>query len=343
MSEARLLLVDDDPGSIEDLSSILSSYHDQRSASNGLDALRLAMGWSPDLVLLSADMQGVSGFDLCKEIKADPLLADVPVIFITSGGNPGAEAMALKAGAADCISKPMQPELVRARVSTQLKLRELADSLRLLATLDNTTGITNRRVFDDTLRTEWQRCRRSGQKLSLMMVDIDFFKAYNDRYGHQTGDQCLRQIARALQGVNKRPADLPARYGGDEFVMVLPDTDAEGALVVARALVTAVQRLGLPHGAPRAGQFVTLSAGLCTYDPCNSRVQDGGDSRFAPDGSPTLRAGDLLRSAETALHHAKGAGGCQVWSIEIEDTAEPGTPLLCHTPTPTPAGRGEPD
>ena len=122
--------------------------------------------------------------------------------------------------------------------------------------------------------------------------------------------------------------------------MVLPDTDAEGALVVARALMTAIQRLGLPHGAPRAGRFVTLSAGLCTYDACNSRVQDGGDSRFAPDGTPALRASDLLRAAETALHRAKTAGGCQVWSMGIEDAAEPNAPLLCHTPTSVGGGGG---
>lgn len=338
MSDARLLLVDDDPGSIEDLSSILSSYHDQSTASSGLDALRLALTWVPDLVLLSADMRDMSSFDVCREMKADPALAEVPIIFITSRNDPSVEAMAVKAGAADCISKPMQPDLLKARVSTQLKVRELTESLRLLATLDNATGIANRRVFDDTLRTEWQRCRRSGQELSLMMVDVDHFKAYNDRYGHQAGDQCLRQVARTLQGVSKRPADLPARFGGDEFVMVLPDTDAEGALVVAQSLMTAMYRLGLPHGALGESRFVTLSVGLCTYDAGRHRAHDGVDSRFASEDSRSLRVSDLLQAAEAALRRAKEAGGCQIWSMDMEDAAHANTPLLCRTPPPLGGG-----
>jgi diguanylate cyclase (GGDEF)-like protein len=332
MSDARLLLVDHDPQAIEALSSILSPYPEQRFASQGLDALRLALSWEPDLVLLDAQMQDMSSLDWCQTLKGDTALAEVPVIFVSSHSTPEFETMAFRLGAADFISKPLQPEIVRARVGTQLKVRELTESLRLLATLDGPTGIANRRVFDDTLRAEWQRSRRSGQPLSLLMADIDCFKAYNDRHGHQTGDQCLRQVARALQSVTKRPADLPARYGGDEFVMVLPDTDPQGAVVVAQALMAAMQQLALPHGASSAGRSVTLSVGLCTFDAHNSRALDAADSRFGSAGGPALRAGDLLRAAQSALYQAKHAGQAQVWSMVIDDAIEVEPPLLCHTP-----------
>lgn len=332
MSDARLLVVDDDAQAIEVLSKILSAYPDQRFAANGLDAMRLALVWVPDLVLVEAEIPGMSGFDLCREFKADPALAEVPVIFMTGHSTPDFEVRAFEAGAADVISKPVQPDVVRARISTQLKLRELTDSLRLLATLDSTTGIANRRVFDETLQTEWQRSRRSGQPLSLLMADIDFFRAYNDRHGHKAGDQCLRHVATVLQSVTKRPSDLPARYSGDQFAMVLPDTDSAGAVVVAQALTALLQQLALPHGAPGAGQCVTMSVGLCTFDARSRKALEAADSRFGSANHPTMRANDFLRAADTALYQAKNAGRAQAWSMVIEGALEAEPPLLYPTP-----------
>jgi diguanylate cyclase (GGDEF)-like protein len=330
--EARLLLVDDDPGTIQVLSSILSAYTDQRFATNGADALRLARAAAPDLVLLDTEMQGMSGFAVCQALKADPLLSEVPVIFVTSHSAPDFEVAALKMGAADFISKPMLPEVVRARVNTQLKVRRLTEELRRLATLDGLTGIANRRLFDDTLITEWQRARRSGQPLSLLMADVDFFKAFNDLHGHQGGDKCLRQVARALQSVSKRPADLAARYGGEEFVMVLPETDSAGAAVVAHALMVAMQNLAVPHGASPLGLNVTLSVGLSTFDVSSgSWVADGVDSRFET-AAPILRAADLLRAADTALYCAKKAGRAQVWALAIDHAARADQATLCPAP-----------
>ncbi len=329
MTEPRLLLVDDDPGTIQVLSSILSSYADQRFATNGPDALRLARATVPDLVLLDAEMQGMSGFDVCQALKADPVLSEVPVIFVTSHSTPDFEVAALKMGAADFISKPMLPEVVRARVNTQLKVRHLTEELRRLATLDGLTGIANRRLFDDTLFIEWQRARRSGQPLSLLLADVDFFKAFNDHHGHQLGDKCLRQVARALQSVSKRPADLAARYGGEEFVMVLPATDAAGAAVVAHALMAAMQQLALPHGASAVGANVTLSVGVSTFDVNSGGwVADGVDSRFEA-ATPISRADDLLRAADAALYCAKKAGRAQVWALGIDDANEPDLATRC--------------
>lgn len=341
MTESRLLLVDDDPGTIQVLSNMLSAFSDQRFATNGVDALRLARAAPPDLVLLDAEMPGMSGFDVCRAIKADSLLCDVPVIFITSHSTPDFEVAAFKMGAADFISKPMQPEVVRARASTQLKVRHLTETLRRLASLDGLTGIANRRVFDDNLLTEWRRARRSRRPLSLLISDVDFFKHYNDHHGHQAGDQCLRRVAKALKTVSKRPTDLIARYGGEEFVMVLPDTDAAGAAVLAHALMAEMQRLAMPHGASPLGPHVTMSAGVSTFDVSSVNwAADGADSRYEV-AVPLLRAEDLLRAADTALYAAKKAGRAQVWVLAIDNWADAEqaalspAPVAGSAPTPT--------
>ena len=334
MSEPRLLLVDDDPGTIQVLSGILSVYPDQRFATNGPDALRLARELPPDLVLLDAEMQGMSGFEVCRDFKADPTLADVPVIFVTGHSSPAFEVEALKMGAADFIGKPMQPEVVLARVNIQLKVRRLTLALQRLATLDGLTGITNRRVFDDTLTTEWKRARRSGRPLSLLMADVDHFKAFNDHNGHQAGDKCLREVARALQSVCHRRADLVARYGGEEFVIVLPETDAAGAATVAQALLATMKQRALLHGASPLGLHVTLSVGLSTVaSKAGVRVATGADSRFEI-ASSDLRADDLLRAADTALYCAKRAGRDQAWALGVEHATHAELAMLCPPPVP---------
>lgn len=165
------------------------------------------------------------------------------------------------------------------------------EELARLATRDGLTGLFNRRRFDETLQVEWQRARRDRTPLSVVMADVDHFKLFNDTYGHQAGDACLRQVAEALQSQVRRSADLVARYGGEEFVILLPSTPREGGLIVAEAARAAVAALGIPHARSTAGPVVTLSLGCATRWP-------------GADEPPT----GLVERADRALYEAKRAG-----------------------------------
>src|SRR6202790_3045633 len=245
--DVSILLVDDDPGAIQLMGRILGDVGKLRFATNGDDALRLAHDSAPDLVLLVAEKPGMSGFELLKMLKAESSLADVPVIFITSHNEAGFEVSALDMGAADFIAKPLRSSRVLARVRTQLRVKYMADELRRTATTDALTGVAKRRQFDESLEREWLRARRAGDPVSLLMIDVDHFKLYNDLYGHPKGDICLRWVAQALVSACKRPADLVARYGGEEFVMLLPQTPRHGAEHVAIQVLDAVKALGIFH------------------------------------------------------------------------------------------------
>jgi diguanylate cyclase (GGDEF)-like protein/PAS domain S-box-containing protein len=164
-----------------------------------------------------------------------------------------------------------------------------------LATTDGLTGLANRRAFDEALETEWRRTQRASGQLSLLLIDLDHFKGFNDHYGHQVGDDCLRTVASTIRASIRRPADLAARYGGEEIAIILPDTDAAGAVFIAQAIRMAVETLLIPHAENAAGAgFVTISTGVATT---LSRV----------GGSIQMPAG-LLQAADTALYKAKHNG-----------------------------------
>src|ERR1700733_11356807 len=243
----NILLVDDDPGAIQLMGRILADVGKLRFATNGKDALRLARDSAPDLILLDAEMPGMSGFELLRTLKAESSLADVPVIFITSHSEAGFEVSALDMGAADFIAKPLRSSRVLARVRAQLRVKHMADELRRTATTDALTGVANRRQFDELLEREWLRTRRSGEPVSLLMIDVDHFKLYNDLYGHPKGDICLRQVAQVLMRASRRPADVVARYGGEEFMILLPQTPRQGAQPVAPQVLEAVAAFGILH------------------------------------------------------------------------------------------------
>ncbi len=339
MSEPHILLVDDDPIAIQLLARILAGMGSLRFATSGADALRLALELKPDLVLLDAEMPGMGGFQVCAAFKADPLLADVPVIFVTSHSDPAFEVSGFDLGAADFIAKPVHPALVQARVKTQLRLKHLADELRQIALVDTLTGVANRRHFDALLEREWRHLRRSGEPLSLLMIDVDHFKRFNDHYGHQAGDSCLREVAQALVGACQRPADLVARYGGEEFVMLLPNTARDGAAHIARSALAAVTALAIEHAASLMARHVSVSIGLACCDgdsagwslPAASLRADArvdaqgeglreglGEDHTAP-GSPF----DLVLAADQAMYCAKQAGRAQAWLLDIADVSLP--------------------
>jgi diguanylate cyclase (GGDEF)-like protein len=226
--------------------------------------------------------------------------------------------MAFAAGAIDYITKPLNKVELLARVSSALRLKreidnrkareqellkltqrleELNQMLQRLSSLDGLTGIANRRHFDLVLKQEWRRAIRDATPLSLVLIDVDFFKAYNDTYGHQMGDDCLKRVTDSLKGVVKRPTDLIARYGGEEFVVLLPKTDIEGASALAEEMRTGVEALGIAHARSQVTDRVTISLGVATIVPNR-------------DSSST----ELVAEADQALYRAKQEGRNRVKS-----------------------------
>jgi len=287
----RILVVDDQPTNIQTLYQVLKGEYDVAMATDGSQAIELCQRRPPDLVLLDVVMPGIDGFEVCRRLKTDPATRDVPVIFVTARDSTEDETLGLEVGAVDFIAKPVNPPVVRARVRTHVALKRQADLLRSLAFNDGLTGVANRRWFDERLQVEWLRCRRNKLPLSLILLDLDHFKAYNDRYGHQAGDDCLRAVAAAMKSRLGRPADLLARYGGEEFVCLLPETPIDGARAKAEDLGRAVLDLALPHADSPTAAVVTISRGVATAAP-------------ALDGSQN----ELLQRADELLYAAKRAG-----------------------------------
>lgn len=298
---ARLLVVDDQPINIRALHEVFSADHDVFMATSGEQALAFCRETPPDLVLLDVVMPQMDGLEVCRALKLDPETASIPVIFVTGLDDPQEEAACWDAGGVDFITKPINAQTVRNRVRAHLTLKQQSDLLRRMAWIDGLTGVANRRQFDERLAREWLRCRRGGRPLSVAIIDIDFFKPYNDTYGHLAGDDCLRRVAETIAQGLTRPGDLVARTGGEEFTCLLPEADLAGARVVADRIERAVRTLGIPHGASESGG-VTISVGIASA---------------APDADET--AEDLLARADRGLYRAKGGGRGRVCSDADED------------------------
>ena len=209
-----------------------------------------------------------------------------------------------------------------ARVRTHLRIKHLTDELRRTGTTDALTELDNRRRFDDALEREWKRSLRDGQPISLLLVDVDHFKPYNDRYGHPAGDACLRWVGQVLRGASLRPADVVARYGGEEFALLLPQTTRVGAEHVAHRVLDAVEALGIPHEMSSTARHVTVSIGVACYDRDSACwVEPSADSRF--ESMMPHAASDLLKSADVALYLAKRNGRAQAWRLDIDDVDTP--------------------
>jgi diguanylate cyclase (GGDEF)-like protein len=310
LSDPLLLLVDDDVGSIQLLRRILAAYKNVRFATGGEAALRIARSSAPDLILLDAEMPGMDGFAVIKALKEDPALCDVPVVFVTAHHDMEFETRALGLGAADFIGKPLSAPSVQLRVRNQLLIKRQADTLRKLAYNDALTGLANRRMFDDALDQEWRRAQRFSHQLSLLLVDVDFFKLYNDAYGHEAGDQCLQRVAAALRASARRPGDLTARYGGEEFALLLPHTDAAGARHVADKLLAGVAQLAIPHEATLVqGALVTVSVGVTCFDQASGGwPQSSLELRGTFPPAQTYNPKQLVAAADRALYAAKRGG-----------------------------------
>jgi diguanylate cyclase (GGDEF)-like protein len=287
----KVLVADDDALNRQVLAELLKPEYTVLLARNGEQALERAQRHAPDLVLLDVMMPDMDGYEVLRRLRADPQTASIAVIFVSGLDRPEDEANGLMMGAADYIAKPFNATVVMARVALHLQLVRQRRMLEHLAHVDGLTELANRRRFDGAYTAEWQRARRSGSALSLALLDIDAFKQYNDRYGHPAGDRALRAVARAVAGCLRRPADLAARYGGEELVLLLPDTDAVQARALMDAVHSAVAALQIPHAASQVAPTLTVSIGGATLDAASSETAE-----------------ELFAAADRHLYSAKQAG-----------------------------------
>jgi len=273
-----------------------------------------------DLIVMDLMMPQIDGIEACRRVKAEETLREIPVIMLTASYEVENLEASFAAGAIDFITKPVKRLELLARVHSALTLKHETDcrkarerellqiksqletanlTLKRLAVEDGLTGIPNRRVFDEMLDREWSRAARDGQMLSLIFLDIDHFKQFNDTYGHQQGDSCLKEVARGLTNSLKRNLDTGARYGGEEFAAILPSTDSEGATVVAESIRAAIAGLKIPHESSATSPYVTASVGVATICPL----------RTSPKGI-------IVEAADQALYRAKKAGRNRVMTAE---------------------------
>jgi diguanylate cyclase (GGDEF)-like protein len=291
--KSTILIVDDEPVNIWVLVELLKDSYELRTATNSERALAIARSDDPpDLILLDVIMPGIDGFEVCRRLKADSRTARIPVIFITSNTGEQEEILGFQAGAVDYVTKPFSPIIVQARVNTHAELKRCQDILERQSYCDSLTGIANRRHYEETLPMMWNFACRDRTPMACIMIDIDDFKKYNDLYGHQAGDDCIKQVAKALNALARRKIDLFVRYGGEEFCCLLPNTDLKGALQLAETFRRAVLDLRITHEGSQTGTVLSISQGIAVVAAA----------------SHTLTPDLLIKDADLALYEAKAAG-----------------------------------
>lgn len=263
----RILIVDDERSNRKVLSELLADEFDIVLAKNASQAFQRLNGEQIiDLVLLDIMLPDMDGYEILKRMKNNDDQKDIPVIFITVLDSTEDEEKAFQLGAVDFITKPFHPSIVKLRVKNQIKLIEQKQMLEEMAGIDGLTGINNRRSFDTIYQKEWQKILRYNDPLSLIMIDVDFFKNYNDFYGHGAGDAVLKEIAKVINNQLNRPEDAVFRYGGEEFVVILPRTEKSAAIKKAEEIRKAVENLAIPHEKSDCADVVTISLGGVTHE-----------------------------------------------------------------------------
>ncbi len=258
----RILIVEDVKLNAQILVNALKDTYDLRVAHNGVEALAMVREEMPDLILLDIIMPEMDGYEVCARLQSDPNTRDIPILFLTALEGDQNEAYGIELGAMDYIRKPFNVPIVKAKIRNHLELKRYKDILKRDSRIDGLTRIPNRRRFDEAYVEERDRARRTKTPLAVLMIDLDRFKLYNDAYGHLQGDDVLRLVAQTLYHALHRPGDLVARWGGEEFGVLLPQTDLEGAVTVAERLRKAVWELEIPHESSPVAKVLTVSIGV---------------------------------------------------------------------------------
>lgn len=295
------MIVDDIIADVNILKHHLEKEYDITVAFDGESALEKVANGPPDLILLDIRMPGIDGYEVCRRLKADQNTERIPIVFITTRNEDEDEVRGFELGAIDYIAKPFSIPIIKARLKNVLQIKKMEKALENLSSVDGLTGIPNRRSFEQTLEKEWRRAIRAKTPLSVIIMDIDYFKKYNDHYGHPAGDQCLKYVAKVLSESLHRPQDFVSRYGGEEFVVLLPDTVMTGAFTVGDDMRQNVKNLKIPHAQSPVANYITISAGIANIVP-----------------TVDLDAGLLIAGADKALYKAKKESRniCRTCSIE---------------------------
>ncbi|AAX16927.1 GGDEF domain-containing response regulator [Borrelia hermsii] len=286
----KLLLVDDTPTNLDLLIDILQYNYEIRVAVNGFDALKQVEIASPDLILLDVLLPDISGYEVCKRLKNDPETRDIPVIFISSRDSTDAQLEGFNVGGVDYILKPFNGRIIDARIKTHLELKRLRDYFKNLARIDGLTQIPNRRFFTDKFAKSWMQALEHKRNVIVGMLDIDYFKKYNDNYGHTNGDECLKLIARSLNKIAIKYNIDTARYGGEEFILFSVNKSLEEMINIVSILIEDIRNLEIVHEHSSISKFVTVSVGLAEQIPH--------DSNFT----------NIIKLADDKLYEAKISG-----------------------------------
>jgi len=289
-----LLIVDEFSSDLQMLQEVFSESYQILIANNAEAAHSLCRLKLPELVLIDLDMPELDGFELCRQFKADKTIASIPIIFLASRLNEDAELRALDEGAVDFIAKPFHNNVIQARVRTQITVKRQTELLQKMTFVDGLTGLYNRRFFDDRIESEFHRSRRTGSFLSILLINIDDFKSYNDHYGHEAGDECLQRIAQCIRKCCKRPGDFVARFSGSELACLLPDTSVINAFPFAQDLERHVRELAIGHAHSSVANVATISLGVV--------------SRTGVEESSVF-----VELAKIALANAKEQGRARAW------------------------------
>ena len=285
-----VLIIDDQEAIISSLVKILKPEYRIYSELNGKDGIEAAEKHLPDVILLDVLMTDMDGYDVIDLLKRSETTKNIPVIFITSLTGDDNEAKGLALGAADYITKPFTPGIVTLRIRNQIKLVDQLRTIEKLSMMDQLTDLPNRRNFEERISSEWGRSSRERTHISLLMIDLDNFKSYNDRFGHQQGDVALQSMTKVFTDVLRRPGDFAARWGGEEFIVLLPNTDLFGALEIAEHIRSSAENMDVSC-TDEAASKITVSIGV------NMREQGQGGS-----------ISDFISKADEALYNAKHKG-----------------------------------
>ena len=300
----KILLVEDDPVNIGIIVESLGDIYQLFIAKTRERAFKLLDGQRVDIILLDINLPDGNGFEICKTIIDNKHeYGDPSIVFMTGLDKAEDEARGIEIGARDYITKPINTTVLKARLSLQTQLIRQTELLSNLARIDGTTEVNNRRAFDDQLQIEWNRALRESTQISLCLLDIDYFKPYNDTYGHPAGDRCLKSLAKSLSSSFRRSTDFVARYGGEEFAVIMYKADEEIASRLLNQALEAFQSLKIPHSGSNVSEYVSFSAGICCTTP-----------------SAKFSALQLLEQADKLLYKAKESGRAQVCSGALADS-----------------------